>query len=149
MLVPLNLPSAPLQLTKSAGTIYVFCLLRKKKIKLTPEEWVRQHIIHYLIQYKKYPVSLMQIEQGISLNKLVRRCDLIIYNRQAEPQIIVECKAPTVPINQLTLDQASQYNYALKASLIFLTNGLQHAAFSVDYKNNKIDTLTDLPDFSE
>lgn len=147
MLVALNLPNAPLKLTKANNELYVICLLRKKKIKLTPEEWVRQHIVYYLTAYKNYPASLIKIEHGIQVNKQIRRCDLVIYNRQGKAVMIVECKAPSVAISQLTFDQIAHYNHQLDTNYLFLTNGLNHAIFKINQDSNSLDSLTDLPTF--
>lgn len=149
MLTVLNLPNAPLKLTKSKGVVFVVCLLRKKKIKLTPEEWVRQHIIHFLIEYKHYPVGLIQIEQGIHIHQLFRRCDLILNDRSGTPRVIVECKAPEVPISNLTFDQAVHYNQHLNVDYLLLTNGLEHHVFHIDILNQSLEKLEDMPDFSD
>lgn len=149
MLVALNLPNAPLNLSRSKGTLYVVCLLRKKTIKLTPEEWVRQHIIHYLLAVKKYPEGLLKIEHGIQVNSLARRCDLLVCNRMGMPKLIVECKAPSVIISQLTFDQAAHYNHELQANFLFLTNGLTHFIFQIDVENKSLTRLQDLPEFGE
>lgn len=148
-LSPLNLPNAPLRLTRSGDNIYVVCLLRKKRIKLTPEEWVRQHIIYYLIQFKHYPSGLIQIERGINIHQLFRRCDLILNNRQGKTKIIVECKAPHIPISQLSFEQAAHYNQHLHAEYLVLTNGITHQIIHIQIEKQQIEFLNDIPDFDE
>lgn len=149
MLTALNLPNAPLKLTRSGEEIFVVCLLRKKKIMLTPEEWVRQHIIHYLMQFKRYPEGLIQIEQGIQIHELFRRCDLILNDRNGQARVIVECKAPHVPISKLTFDQAAHYNQYLKVDYLLLSNGIEHQVFLIDTIHQKLELLDDLPAFED
>ncbi len=147
MLTPLNLPVAPLKLSRSKDIVYVVCLLRKKKLKLTPEEWVRQHIIHFLLAFRNYPESLLKIEHGIHVHQLFRRCDLVAYDRNAQPRIIIECKAPDVPISLLTFEQAAHYNQELKTDYLFLSNGLEHIVLQIDSKKKLVIKLDDIPNF--
>lgn len=149
MIVPLNLPNAPLQLSKSAESVFVICLLRKKKIKLTPEEWVRQHVIHFIRAYRNYPEGLIKIEHGINIHQLFRRCDLVLFDRSANARIIVECKAPEVNVSSLTFEQAAHYNQHLDAEILFLTNGLTHQIFKIDKTQKSLIPLEDLPYFEE
>lgn len=148
-LTPLNLPKAPLRLIRSCGVVHVICLLRKKKIVLTPEEWVRQHLIYFISTYRKYPMSLIKVEHGISVNDLTRRCDLVLYDKTGSPRVIVECKAPEISISQLTFDQAAHYNHELKTDFLFLSNGLKHLVFKIDAVNASLSLLEDLPSFEE
>lgn len=145
----LNLPNAPLKITKSADGLYTTCLLRKKRIKLTPEEWVRQHIVYFLIKYRNYPSGLIQIEQGIHIHQLFRRCDLILNDRNAKPRVIVECKAPTVKLSPLTFEQAAHYNQHLQVDYLLLTNGLEHQIYQIDTANQQLEILQDIPDFKD
>ena len=125
----LNLPEADLKLTRENGEIYVYDSIRKKNILLTPEEWVRQHFIHYLIHTCKYPKSLFKIESGLQYNSLQKRSDIQIYNRLGTVFMLVECKAFSVPLSAQTLKQASTYNKTIEAEWLVITNGMHHFAF--------------------
>lgn len=149
MLTPLHLPNAPLSLSKKGKDVFVVCLLRKKKVKLTPEEWVRQHVIYFLIAHRNYPESLIKIEHGIHIHQLFRRCDLVLYDRNANPRIIVECKAPEIAVSQLTFEQAAHYNQQLKTDYLLLTNGLQHQIIQMDMQTKDLVFLEDVPFFEE
>jgi type I site-specific restriction endonuclease len=123
-LVPLHLPKPQLKLAKRNQQPYVWDVVRKKYLLLTPEEWVRQHWVH-LLQAKGYPLSNIQLEGGFAQNNLRKRSDILVY-KQAKPFLLVECKSPQVPISQATMDQAAQYNLHYKAPFIALSNGLTH-----------------------
>ncbi len=125
-IVPLNLPQCKLQLSKNKEKIHVFCLGRKKKIILTPEEWVRQHVINYLIEICNVPGGLIHVEKSLQYNKLTHRADLLIYDKIGEAKIIVECKAPEIEINDSVLYQAARYAFSLNVPFLFLSNGLDH-----------------------
>jgi hypothetical protein len=126
MLEPLNLPVAPLSLFRVNDKIFVNCLLRKKKIVLTPEEWVRQHIIHFLSCELNYPKGLMYIEKSMQINKLFKRADLVIHDTSGNPKLLIECKAPSVKISEETFFQISQYNSQLQSKFVLASNGLTH-----------------------
>lgn len=125
----LNLPEANLKLSKENGEIYVYDTIRKKNILLTPEEWVRQHFIHYLIHTCCYPKSLFKVETGLQYNSLQKRSDIKIYNRQGTVFMLVECKAFSIPLSEQTLKQASAYNKTIEAEWLVITNGFVHYAF--------------------
>jgi hypothetical protein len=135
--VPLNLPKANLKLSKSNNIMYVWCIIRKKKLVLTPEEWVRQHIIHYLIQQKKIPVSLIASEVSIEINNLKRRCDILIFNMDLSYKMLIECKAPEIKLDSKVIQQIIHYNSLLKVPIIAISNGIQHEIIEIDYKLNK------------
>lgn len=125
-LAELNFPeNYQFRIKKSENSTYIFCPLRKKWLVLTPEEWVRQHVIQYLTQTKKYNLSSIKAEHPVKINGLNQRIDLLVYSK-TEPLILVECKKPDVEITQETLNQAMRYNQIVKAKYIYLTNGLQH-----------------------
>lgn len=145
----LNLPIAPLKLTRMEGKIYVLCQIRKKNLVLTPEEWVRQHAIHYLITELQVPIGLLSSEAGIRVNKLDRRCDLLVYNLVKEVKILVECKAPEIPINEKVLHQIAQYNATIQANYLWLTNGLDHHFYHINQNNGTIERLDKLPVFEQ
>ena len=145
----LNLPMAPLKLTKSGETIYVHCLVRKKKLLLTPEEWVRQHVIHFLLTHSEVPIGMMNTEVGMKINKLKRRSDVIVFGADKSALLLVECKAPEVAVNDKVLHQAAQYNSHVKANYIWLTNGLDHHLYLINHQTGEIKRLEELPRYDE
>lgn len=146
-MVKLNLPSFHVDLKKEQDRIHIFDLLRKRYIVLTPEEWVRQHFIHYLINHLQYPKSLIKLEGGLRFNKLQKRSDIVIYDRAGQPWMIVECKAPTLKIGERTVHQASVYNYTLKAKFLVVTNGLEHFCYQTDWSNSTTTILPSMPEY--
>lgn len=122
----LNLPAIVPHLTREGDRVFVFDVLRKKNILLTPEEWVRQHWIHFLIAGQKFPKGLVSSERGLVYNGLQKRTDLLVFDRQGLPYFLIECKAPEVEINQKVLSQAITYNQTLKCPFIGLSNGKKH-----------------------
>ncbi len=149
VIVPLNLPQANLKLTKQGQVLYVWCILRQKKLVLTPEEWVRQHWIHYLIHAFDYPMSLMQAEKTIVLNGLTRRCDLVVFDRHGSPQLILECKAPDIVLNQKVLMQIAQYNAKLQVKFLILSNGIHHFVGEVNYQDAQFIAVSKVPNYQE
>ena len=143
----LNLPNAALKIKLVEETTQVFDEVRKKYFKLTPEEWVRQNFIHYLNKEKNYPFGLMGVEIMVKYNSLKTRADIVIWNREGMPSVIVECKAPNVKITQDTFNQIAKYNYKLRVKYLVVTNGLQHFCCEMDYKNNKITFLEEIPEY--
>lgn len=144
----LNLPSYNYKFKSSENKRFIFDTIRKKFMVLTPEEWVRQHFVHYLIRYKKYPVSLIAIEKQLTVNGLKKRTDILVFDKKGNPDIIVECKAPKVPINQSTFDQIARYNLKLNAKYLIVTNGLQHYYCQMDFENERYVFLENIPDYS-
>ena len=122
----LNLPAIAPQLTREGEKVFVFDVLRKKNILLTPEEWVRQHWIHFLITSKGFPKGLVTSERGLTYNGLQKRTDLLVFDRQGLPYFLIECKSPEIEINQKVLSQAIAYNQTLKCPFIALSNGERH-----------------------
>ena len=143
----LNLPNVVLKTKLVEATTQVFDVVRKKYFKLTAEEWVRQHFIHYLNKDKNYPFGLMGVEQMIKYNNLKTRADIVLYNIDGMPNMIVECKAPNMNITQDTFDQIARYNFKLKVKYLVVTNGLQHFCCEMDYEKNQIDFLEEIPEF--
>ncbi len=125
----------------------IFDKLRKKYIVLTPEEWVRQHFVYFLIEEKKYPVTLIALEKQLTINNLKKRSDILIFNTDGKPEIIVECKAPSIKITQNTFDQIARYNLKLRANYLILTNGLEHFYCKMDFKNETYIFLKDIPHY--
>lgn len=146
-LLPLNLPASQLKIVEAEGSRKVLDIVRRKYVTLTPEEWVRQHIIHFLVNYKEVPVSLMAVEKSFRMGRLTKRFDLAVYNKQAQPVLLVECKAPTTPLSQKVIDQTIRYNMMLHVKYLLITNGMNHAGYFVDYQNDIIKHLDVLPDY--
>jgi type I site-specific restriction endonuclease len=145
-LATLNFPKFEFRFQKNEkGNLQVFDIIRKKFIEATPEEWVRQNIIHYLINHKQVPASMISIEKQLLLNSTKRRTDLVIFNSNLKPLLIIECKAPQIEINQLTINQALRYNIELNVPAIFLSNGLQHIFLKLE--NNEPKVLKEIPDY--
>jgi type I site-specific restriction endonuclease len=142
----LNFPNVEFRFQKNGkGTLQIFDIIRKKFVDITPEEWVRQHIIHYLISDKQVPASMISVEKQLVLNKTKRRTDIIVFNSNLKPILIIECKAPLVEINQLTVNQALRYNLELQVPFIFLSNGLQHIFLKLNEDNPII--LKEIPHY--
>lgn len=120
-------------------------MIRKKFLILQPEEWVRQHCIHYLIETKGYPKSLINVEKELKINDLSKRYDIVVFNNDGSILIIIECKAPNININQATFDQISQYNLTLNATYLMVTNGLNHYYCQMDFENKRYNFLKDIP----
>ena len=125
----LNLPAYKPSLRKDRGKVYIFDIIRKKYVVLTPEEWVRQHFINYLIQELNYPKSLFRIEGSLSYNKLQKRSDILIYNREGKPWMLIECKSPTIKLTQRAFNQVAVYNMTIGAQYIAVTNGMVHYCY--------------------
>ncbi|MCO5259961.1 MAG: type I restriction enzyme HsdR N-terminal domain-containing protein [Crocinitomicaceae bacterium] len=140
----LNLPLAQLKLKKRNSELYVWCIIRKKQLLLTPEEWVRQHFIHFLTATIQIPIERIASEYGITVNNLTRRCDLVVFNKEGNPKMIVECKATSVAINQEVFYQIAQYNRQLQVNYLVLTNGLEHFFAKIDADSNQLTPLTEL-----
>ena len=136
-MVQLNLPQATLKIKNSENKQFIFDIIRKKYVALTPEEWVRQHILNYLIHHKKYPATIIAVEKQLKVNDLQKRFDILIFNKSGMPYIIIECKSPTTKINQASFDQIARYNIALKAEIVMVSNGLEHYVCKLDHLNER------------
>jgi hypothetical protein len=143
----LNLPAYNYKLKSSENKTFIFDVIRKKYVTLTPEEWVRQHIVHYLIDEKGYPKSLINVEKQLVINNLKKRTDIVIFSKTGMPYIIVECKAPSVKITQKTFDQIARYNLKLAAKYLMLSNGLSHYFAELDTKNESFVFLKEIPKY--
>lgn len=126
MMEPLNLPPAELALSRKGSQVFVKCLIRKKQLVLTPEEWVRQHALHFLINEKRVPIGMINSEHTVHINGQARRCDIVVFSREGKPALIVECKATSVPLSEQTFLQTSNYVQQLRTPYFWMTNGLQH-----------------------
>jgi type I site-specific restriction endonuclease len=143
----LMLPKAVLKIKLVEGTTQVFDVVRKKYFVLTPEEWVRQHFIHFLNTKKAYPLGLMRVEKIIKYNNLRTRADIVLYNTEGNPKMIVECKAPNVRITQNSFNQIAKYNFQLMVDFLVVTNGFQHFCCKMDYKRDEIRFVEEIPSF--
>jgi hypothetical protein len=141
----LNLPSFGYKLRNDNGKVWIFDVIRKKYLVLTPEEWVRQHFANYLIHHLEYPRSLMKMEGGLEFNRLRKRSDIVVYDSAGEPWMVVECKSPDVPIDDSIMRQASMYNATLRAKFLTITNGMQHFCCRILWDERKTEMLTELP----
>ena len=146
--IPLNLPSYSLKIKEENETSYIFDEIRKKYLVLTPEEWVRQHLIQFLIHEKKYPRSLIRLEGGLKLNSLQKRSDILLFNRHGEKILLVECKAPSIKITQDTFDQIARYNFVHKVQWLLVSNGLQHFCCEIDYLGRSYKFMEEIPEYS-
>lgn len=143
------MPEYDFRISSSGGKNWIFDPLRKKQVVLTPEEWVRQNFIQFLIFEKNYPASLIKIEMGFKLNNRLRRSDILVYNRKGKPVLIVECKAPSVKISQKVFDQIARYNMSIKVKYLLVTNGMDHYCCQIDHENKAYHFLKDIPEFKE
>jgi hypothetical protein len=135
-----------LKYIEKEGKTYVFDNLRKKYILLTPEEWVRQNFINSLIYQKKYTKNLIKIESGLKYNKLLKRTDILVYDKMGKPYLLVECKAQDIELTQQTVEQASRYNLVIRAPFLCITNGVKTFCFEIDFENNTNKQLKVFPD---
>ncbi|ADV51030.1 type I restriction enzyme HsdR N-terminal domain-containing protein [Cellulophaga sp. E16_2] len=144
----LNFPAYDFRFKNSENKVYIFDVVRKKFVVLQPEEWVRQHIVHYIISEKKYPLSLVNVEKQLKVNGLVKRYDVVIFNSDGTIKVLIECKAPEINITQTVFDQIARYNMQLKAEYLMVSNGLSHFYCEMDFQEEKYSFLVDIPEFS-
>ncbi|WP_158978367.1 type I restriction enzyme HsdR N-terminal domain-containing protein [Cellulophaga sp. L1A9] len=144
----LNFPAYDFRFKNSENKVYIFDVVRKKFVVLQPEEWVRQHIVHYIITEKKYPLSLVNVEKQLKVNGLVKRYDVVIFNSDGTIKVLVECKAPEISITQTVFDQIARYNMQLQAEYLMVSNGLSHFYCEMDFQEEKYSFLRDIPEFS-
>ena len=143
----LNFPSYSFRFKNSENKVSIFDAIRKKFIILTPEEWVRQHVVQFLMTEKNYPQSLLNVEKVLQVNGLRKRYDIVVYNSDGTIHILIECKAPEVTISQNTFDQIAQYNMTLQSNYLMVTNGMNHYFCQMDFENEKYQFLTELPNY--
>jgi hypothetical protein len=144
LLLPLNLPPYPFKISDQSGTLFIFDEIRKKDLVLTPEEWVRQHFVQYLIKQKNYPRSLIKLEGGLKLHGNAKRSDIVVFNNMGEKILMVECKAPSVKITQQVFDQIARYNIVHQVGVLAVTNGLQHYYCNIDVNNRSYNFIPEL-----
>lgn len=145
----LNLPPYAIALDRQDETLKVWDDLRRKWVRLTPEEWVRQHFIHFLIDHLGYPAQLLGNEVGLSLGGSKLRVDSILYDTQLRPKMLIEYKAPSVPLSQQVLEQALRYNYKLEVPYLILSNGLEHVAYYINYEDQSYTILDHIPHYKD
>jgi hypothetical protein len=143
----LNFPDYQYRFKNKENKLAIFDEIRKKFILVTPEEWVRQNCVHYLMSELNYPKSHINVEKLVKINGINKRYDIVIFNIKGEIEVLVECKATSVAINQATFDQIAQYNLKLKANFLMVTNGLNHYFCQMDFENEKYTFLKTLPKF--
>ena len=148
MMQKLNLPEYSFKIITKESKSYLFDALRKKYIRLTPEEWVRQNFIQFLIVEKKYSVALIAVEAGVKVNNNPQRADLVVFDRSGNPVLVAEFKAPEIKISQQTFDQIVRYNMQLKVKFLIVSNGLDHFCCQINYSDNSYVYLAEIPDFS-
>ena len=144
----LNLPHYETKIADNDGKRTIFDNLRRCYVALTPEEWVRQHFVHFLLEHCNYPATLMGNEVGLTLNGTKKRCDTVVYDRNLKPRIIIEYKAPTVRINKEVFAQIARYNLVLKVDYLIVSNGIQHYCCKMDYTNNSFEFINSIPEYS-
>lgn len=143
----LNFPDYGFRFKSSENKVAIFDDIRKKFIALTPEEWVRQHVVRYLTEDRKFPRSLVNVEKLLLLNGLPKRYDIVVFRPNGSIILLVECKAPHVPISQATFDQIARYNMTLKADYLMVTNGLSHYYCNMDFENGRYRFLPEIPSY--
>ena len=148
-MIRLNLPTFEMKVSGTRQQPKILDVLRRKYVAITPEEWVRQHFVHYLIEHKGYPQSLMANEIQLAIGNKKLRCDSVLYDRSLKPRMIIEYKAPTVNITQKVFDQITIYNMLLHVDYLVVSNGIKHYCCRMDYENQKYLFLDDIPNYQE
>lgn len=148
MNVPLNLPPFPYRFSEENGKKFIYDDFRKKWVLFTPEEWVRQHILHFLVDKKKFLPGLIAIERKVKhTTDQLNRFDILCYHQDGKPYLLVECKSPQIEMDHSTFMQTAHYNASIKAKYIVVSNGLVHYSAKADFEKNELEFLDDFPDF--
>jgi hypothetical protein len=145
MRLPLNFPQFEFKIQELEGKLSIFDSLRKKYLILTPEEWVRQHMIAFLVQHKRYPKGLFSLEKGIIYNSLQKRFDILILDRQGNPFLLIECKGPEIVLSKKTVEQVAVYNKTIGATYMGISNGKQHLFLKFNLNTKNYDQISNLP----
>jgi len=145
----LNLPKYEIKISNHNGRAAILDIIRRKYVSLTPEEWVRQHFIHFLIEHKGYPTALLANEVELTCGQKHLRCDSVLYGRDARPRMIIEYKAPDIAITQKVFNQISAYNLLLHVDYLIISNGMTHYCCKMDYANHSYEFLTDIPFYTD
>jgi type I site-specific restriction endonuclease len=148
-MLQLNLPQYSFRIKKQNDKLVIFDSQRKRYVALTPEEWVRQNFIRFLIEEKGYPAAYLAIEKQLNMNGMKKRCDAILYNEHAQPFLIIELKAPNVAISQATFDQVAVYNAKLKVDFFIISNGIEHFCCKVNLETARYEFFPEIPDFNQ
>jgi type I site-specific restriction endonuclease len=148
-MLQLNLPQYSFRIKKQNEKLVIFDSQRKRYVVLTPEEWVRQNFIRFLIEEKGYPAAYLAIEKQLNMNGMKKRCDAILYNEHAQPFLIIELKAPNVAITQATFDQVAVYNAKLKVDFLIISNGIEHFCCKVNPETARYEFFPEIPDFNQ
>lgn len=148
-MLSLNLPAFEAKIAVRNGKRVIFDTIRRRYVALTPEEWVRQHFVHFLIEHKGYPQPLMANEVQVQLNGTRKRCDTVLYRRDLSARMIVEYKAPEVEITQAVFDQITRYNMVLRVDYLIVSNGLRHYCCRMDYEKGSYTFLPDIPCYQD
>ena len=144
----INLPPYEIKLREQDGKRQILDFLRRKYVSLTPEEWVRQHFVNYLLNYKGYPKGLLANEVELRVGEKKLRCDTLLYNKGLQPQMIIEYKAPDIELTQRVFDQITAYNFLLHVDYLVVSNGMQHYCCRMDYARHSYAFLQDIPEYA-
>ncbi len=147
-MMQLNLPGYEFSTAQKEGRTMIFDTYRRRWVKLTPEEWVRQNFIRYLVEEKHYPASLMAVEHSLKINRQVFRADAVVFSTNGQPLLLVECKAPEVKITQKVFEQIVRYNFEFQVDYLIVTNGMMHFCCRIDKSNQSYEYLKEIPDYS-
>jgi hypothetical protein len=145
----LNLPTYSFKLKYSDDSEQIYDQFRRKFVRLTPEEWVRQNLAQYLINEKAYPTGRMVIEKSLQFNNMKKRCDILVYDQETSPLVMIECKAPQVVIKKEVFDQIAVYNLVFKVRFLIVSNGMEHFMCRIDFDNKKTEFLSNFPSYNE
>ncbi|HRI28028.1 MAG TPA: type I restriction enzyme HsdR N-terminal domain-containing protein [Chitinophagales bacterium] len=145
----LNLPTIQAPQRTQQGKTLIYDVVRKKYVALTPEEWVRQHWLHFLIGHLQYPAGMIAVERGVKFLSIQRRADVVVYNKHFKPLLIIECKAPQVGINQQTFDQIARYNMTLQVPYLVVSNGIDHFCCKIDHHQKSYRFISEIPAYPE
>ena len=149
MVQDLNFPKFDYRFKSTENKVSIFDIIRKKFVILQPEEWVRQHCVHYLITQRNYPKSLINVEKELTINGLKKRYDIVVFNPDGSIFLMVECKAPKITINQATFDQIARYNLKINAAYLMVTNGINHYYCQMDFEKEQYTFLQDIPSYNK
>ncbi len=149
MVQDLNFPKFDYRFKSTENKVSIFDIIRKKFVILQPEEWVRQHCVHYLITQRNYPKSLINVEKELTINGLKKRYDIVVFNPDGSIFLMVECKAPKITINQATFDQIARYNLKINALYLMVTNGINHYYCQMDFEKEQYTFLQDIPSYNK
>ena len=147
-MMQLNLPEYSFRTTQKEGRTFIFDVYRRRWVKLTPEEWVRQHFVRYLVEGKHFPSSLMALERSLRFNQRDFRADVVVFSNSGKPLLVVECKAPEVKITQKVFDQIVRYNFEFQVDFIIVTNGIAHFCCRIDKTNQTYEFLKEIPEYN-